>query len=210
MAQNMKTLVKKGYDKIEYEKAFRITSTPNPFEIEFLNSVCERIPSKAKILDLGCGIGIPFDLYLVGKRYALTGVDFCHRHVELARKNVPQAEFIEGDFSELSFPQETFDAVISLYAIFHVPRAEHQSLFTRVYQFLKHGGVILLTLGTSDSEYQEETDWFGAPMVWSSFAPREYEKMLTWIGFHILKTNFEGKPGDEEYHFWLLAEKERL
>lgn len=210
MTQNMKPLVKNGYDKIEYEKAFRINNMPNPFEIEFLNSVCERIPSKAKILDLGCGTGIPYDLHLVEKGHALTGVDFCQRHVELARKNVPLAEFIEGDFSELNFPQETFDAVISFYAIFHIPRTEHQSLFARVYQFLKYGGVILLTLGASDSEYQEESDWLGAPMGWSSFAPKEYEKILTRIGFHILKTNFEGKPGDEEYHFWLLGEKKHL
>ena len=39
-----------------------------------------------KILDLGCGTGIPFDSFLVGNDYQVTGVDIAENHVKKARE----------------------------------------------------------------------------------------------------------------------------
>lgn len=209
---HMQEIVKKGYEENDYDRVFRIIgkTSLDPFEASFFSEVCDRIPScKAKILDLGCGTGIPYDHYLAEKGHLLTGVDFCQKHIAQAIENVPSATFICGDFSKevVAFPDESFDAVISLYAIFHLPREEHSALFERVYRYLKRGGVMLVTLGTSDSAYEENGDWLGARMIWSYYPPKEYEKMLAKIGFNILKTGYEGKPDDQEYHFWLLTEK---
>jgi hypothetical protein len=32
-------------------------------------------------------------------------------------------------------------------------------------------------------------------------------KWLEKLGFYIAKSDFEGRPGDEEHHFWLIAQK---
>ena len=80
-------------------------------------------------------------------------------------------------------------------------------LFQKMNRHLKPGGLILVSLGTSDSEYGEEADWCGAPMAWSTYDPPTYEKVIAEAGFTILKSAFEGRPGDEEYHFWVFAEK---
>ena len=76
-----------------------------------------------------------------------------------------------------------------------------------MHTLLNNGGIILVTLGTSGSEYGEEKDWAGATMAWSTYEPKEYEKMIKDVGFTILEATFEGKPGDEEYHFWVLVKK---
>jgi len=164
------------------------------------------MPKAGSILDLGCGTGIPFDKYLVDQGFQVTGVDITPKHVEHARENVPGASFIEGDFSTMDLKDERFDAVIALYSVFHVPREEQQELFTRMYDMLRDHGVILLTLGTRDSEGTEE-DWTGAPMAWSNYAPATYSTMLSRAGFTIAESEYEGQPGDDEHHWWVLVKK---
>ena len=59
----------------------------------------------------------------------------------------------------------------------------------KIYNLLKQDGIILVTLGTSGSEYGEEQDWCGAPMAWSTYEPEEYKKIMTDLGFKIQPTN---------------------
>jgi len=210
MTKNMRELVKEGYEKSHYDGSiFRKDDKQARIENYFLRRLVKLVPDGARVLDLGCGTGLPVDAYLVKQGFNVTGVDFCLRHINLARRNVPQGEFIEGDLSKVDFDEESFDAVLSLYAIFHLPRKEHEDLFLRIRSFLKDSGIMLVTLGTSDYKYGEEQDWCGAPvMAWSMYDPDRYKEMITKTGFAILDYSFEGKPTDDEYHFWLLAQKE--
>jgi hypothetical protein len=76
-----------------------------------------------------------------------------------------------------------------------------------MHRWLKSRGKILVTLGTSDMDCDTEADRLGAPMIWSSYPPEAYLRILDRTGFTVRKSGFEGAPGDQEYHFWLLAEK---
>lgn len=205
----MRELVREGYEKSHYDgNSFRKDGKFRRIEHHFLSKLARLLPEGAKVLDLGCGTGVPVDAYLIKQGFDVTGVDFCRRLVALARKDVPGGEFIEGDFSKVEFDEESFDAVISLYAIFHIPRKEHEDLFLRMRRFLKPHGLILVTLGTSGNEYGEEKNWCGAPiMIWSTYGPDTYIEIITNVGFTVLEQGFEGEPTDDEYHFWLLAQK---
>ncbi len=203
----MRAIVREGYEKIDYEQSFRLRKELSPFEADLFEQFCSCLPSGARVLDLGCGPGIPYDLHLARRGYSLTGVDFCMKHLRSARRHVPQARLICGDISDISVPDESFQAALSLYTIFHLPRESHKEMFRSIYRTLEPVGVGLLTLGTSDSECGEETDWLGARMVWSSFLPTENEMMLQEANFRILGSRFEGTPDDEEYHWWVLVKK---
>jgi len=205
----MRELVKEGYEKSHYDaSSFRKDGKLTRIEQHFLNKLIRLLPEGERVLDLGCGPGAPIADYLVKKGFDITGVDFCQRLLALAGKNVPQGKFVEGDFSKVEFDEESFDAVISLYAIFHIPRKEHKGLFLRMRRFLKPHGLILVTLGTSGNEYGEEKNWCGAPiMIWSTYDPDTYTEIIANVGFTILESGFEGEPTDDEYHFWLLAQK---
>jgi len=209
MGKDMRKLVREGYEKSHYEgSTFRQDGKFKKIEHYFLRRLVKLLPKSAKVLDLGCGTGIPVDAYLIQQGFDVTGVDFCQRHITLARENVPEGKFINEDFSRVDFNEESFDVIVALYAIFHIPRKEHEGLFLRVRSFLKYNGIILVTLGTSGSEYGEEKDWCGAPiMVWSTYGPDTYREIITNVGFTILGSGFEGEPTDDEYHFWLLAQK---
>jgi len=202
----MRKIVEEGYDKGDYSSAFRIAKEPNQMEKYFLDKLIKLMPKNANVLDLGSGVGIPFDNYLVDNEIKVTGIDISQKHVNLAKKNVPKAKFIKGDFSDYNF-KEKFDAIISFYAIFHIPREEHNKLFLKMYELLNHEGVILVILGAKGYKYYINPDFVGAPMAWSQYNAKEYEHMLRKIGFKIIETTFEGTPEDKEYHFWVLAKK---
>lgn len=201
----MRRIVEEGYEKGDYAGTFRISDQPNKLQERFLNKLLKLLPEKPHILDFGCGTGVPFDKYLVQHGCSVVGVDIAQKHINEAKKHVPTAKFIRGDFSKIDF-EKSFDAIISLYAIFHIPREEHEGLFLQMAGLLKENGKILITLGTSGG-YGEEEGWCGARMAWSTYDPDTYKKLLDNKGFEILEATFEGRPGDEEYHFWVLAAK---
>lgn len=207
MKNEMRKIVETGYDHGDYVAAFRREQTPNAVEKHFLDRLFQLSAQSPRILDLGSGTGIPIDKYLVEKGAEVTGIDISQKHVIQARKNVPQARFILGDFSRIDLAEASFDAVVSIYAIFHIPREEQGALFRKAHGLLKAPGVFLATLGTSDSDYAEQEDWAGAPMAWSTYEPDAYAGLITESGFSIVETRLEGKPGDDEYHFWMLAQK---
>jgi SAM-dependent methyltransferase len=207
MHKDIRKIVKHGYEQGDYPGVFRRDSPPSEMERQFLDRLLSLCPVVPRILDFGCGTGLPVDKYLADHGADITGVDVSPKHLALARANVPSANYVEGDFSQLALTEESFDAVASFYAIFHIPRSEHGDLFAKIARLLKEGGIFLATLGTSDSEYGEEANWTDAPMAWSTYDPETYKRLLGEAGFEILESSFEGKPGDDEYHFWVLAKK---
>ena len=201
----MRKVVRDGYERDEYEKTFRADPVLRRMEAGFLDRLAQELPHNGRVLDLGSGTGLPYDGYLAGKGLRVTGVDFSPKHLALARKHVPQAEYIQGDFTQVAFAPGSFDAVTAFYSIFHIPRREHPALFAKIHRWLKPGGRILFTLGTGDMECDEELEWLVAPMMWSSYPPEENLQILEETGFGVLQTDYEGAPGDAEYHFWLLG-----
>lgn len=143
---DLRKLVEAGYDAGCYEATFRSAVTLKRPEKYFLDKVLEFSLPHPEILDLGSGTGVPIDKYLVERGAKMTGVDFSAKHVTAARMNVPTALFIEDDFSRIEFGEAKFDAVISVYAIFHIPRDEHKTLFHKIHTCLKRRGVFMANL----------------------------------------------------------------
>ncbi len=91
------------------------------------DELISRLDKNSKILDLGCGIGLPYDKYFIKNKVNLTGIDISERHIEIAKKNVKDAKYLVGDFFSKDIKNK-FDAIVSYFAIFHIPRTEHMRL----------------------------------------------------------------------------------
>jgi cyclopropane fatty-acyl-phospholipid synthase-like methyltransferase len=135
----MREIVRRGYNAGDYPGVFRSRSEPNEIEQAFLGTLLGLSPANPTVLDLGCGSGVPIDAYLAAKGARLTGVDFSVKHLVLARRNVPSGRYIEADFSTVDLGAGRFDTVVSLYAIFHIPRDEHKALLEKIAGALKDG-----------------------------------------------------------------------
>ena len=117
-------------------------------------------------------------------------MDFSEAQIELAKKNVPNANFICQDMTRLDFPENTFDGICSYYAIIHIPREEHQPLLANFYRMLKPGGFALLCLGAEHLIDDIDENYLGTRMYWSHYDIETYLKMLKDCGFcsHLVKT----------------------
>jgi SAM-dependent methyltransferase len=166
--------------------------------------LAERLPPRSRILDLGCGAGIPLTERLA-ERFEVTGLDISPRQIELARVNVPGADFIVGDMVTYDFPLQRFDAVVASYSLFHVPRAEHQTLMRKIASWLRPGGFLLANFGVSNHEADYEEDWLGAPMFWSSFDAETERALLAATGFKLLIDQIETVVEDQKSLRWLLV-----
>jgi len=208
MTKMMTDLVASGYDEGRYHEVYRERQHPTPFEKLFLDEFAEGLLAGSRILDVGSGPGIPYDHYLLQKGLVITGIDLSKKHVDLARSYVPEAQYICGNFLDHAFAPESFEAVISLYMLFHIPRDEHRETLLKMYNILKRGGVLLVTVGTEDVPYKEKTDFCGSTMAWSYFDAQTYLDIISSLGFTIVLSLNERDYGSDEKHMWILARKE--
>jgi SAM-dependent methyltransferase len=152
----------------------------------------------------------------LGGHFDVIGVDISDGQLELARKNVPSVDFRLADMSTLDFPDETFDAIVSYYAIFHLPREEHPALLANFRRMLKADGYLLISLGTSGGVgIEEDRLGGGAPMYWSNFDTAANIKMVEDARFDIIWHRLvaeilieEGDdPEDVGHHLFILGRK---
>jgi ubiquinone/menaquinone biosynthesis C-methylase UbiE len=180
---DFKKTVKEGYNAIA--DRYLAERTRDSEDVRLLNEFMDRLPADAKVLDAGCGAGIPIS-QMLSERFQVTGVDFSEAQIGLAKKNVPNAQFLCEDMTKLNFPDSTFDGITSYYAIIHIPREEHQPLLANFHRMLKPGGFALLCLGAEHLVDDVDENYLGTRMYWSHYDTDTYLRMLQETGFQIL------------------------
>ncbi|MCP4424653.1 MAG: class I SAM-dependent methyltransferase, partial [Chloroflexi bacterium] len=161
------------------------------------------LPKEAAILELGCGCGVPVGRILAPD-FDYTGVDISSVQIKRARQLVKNGKFFTADMSQLQYPDERFAAIVSFYAIIHLPLDEQPALLANICRWLQPGGYFMATVGHTAWTGTED-DWLGAEMYWSATDTDTYQQWLTDLGFTLFWTRFipEGDGG----HTLFLAQK---
>ena len=202
---NHKETVKTGYNKIaDRYLAERSRDAEN---VRLLNDFIELLAPRSKVLDAGCGAGIPIT-QMLAEHFDVIGVDFSEAQIKLARKNVPNAHFFCQDMTELDYPDESLDGICSYYAIIHIPRGEHASLLANFHRMLRTGGVALLCLGAEDN-VDDVDEFLGTSMYWSHYNSGTNLQMLKDCGFTIIwAKHIADETCAGAKHLFVLAQKE--
>lgn len=101
------------------------------------------INQNTKILDLCCGSG-QTTKFLLKFSPQVTGLDASFNALERAKKNAPQANYIEGLAEEMPIENNQFDLVYSSVAMHEMTTAQLKDIFTEVYRILNPNGVFTL------------------------------------------------------------------
>lgn len=110
------------------------------------------IKDSDKVLDLGCGNG-RFLHYIAKKKIEYVGLDISEQLIKLASWRVRELagcaaeyEFVVGDLASLPFNDSSFDVVISIATLHHIPSKKlRQKSFQKIAGVLKPGGVFIMT-----------------------------------------------------------------
>ncbi len=205
MAHDPKAIVEAGYDALVDRYAAWAGDGRDPGRERLVPEFMARLPDGARVLDLGCGNGLP-TTRLLAERFEVTGLDLSAGQLEAARQNVPGATFLHGDLTTVELPAASWDGALALYSLSHVPRAEHAAVFDRVARWLVPGGLFLATLGAGDSP-DWTGEWLGRPMFFSSHDRATNVRLLEAAGFEILRDEVVGTEEPEgvvPFH-WTLA-----
>jgi SAM-dependent methyltransferase len=181
-----RNLVRRGYDAVSF--AYRSddgAASPSSAEdvsryAGWVAELAGRLPAGARVLDLGCGAGIPGTRALTGHGLRVIGADFSAVQLGRARRLVPAARLIQADMAELSLRPASLDAVVSFYALIHVPLADQRALFPRIRAWLRPGGWFLAIVGATP--WQGTESYLGAPMFWEHAGTEAYLSWLTAAG----------------------------
>lgn len=179
-----KDLVRRGYDALSWH--YRADDADDGTYGPWLATLRERLPAGARVLDLGCGCGIPVARWLADASHAVTGVDFSPVQLERARRLVPTARFVLADATQVAFPTAAFDAVVCLYMLFHLPLHEQPVLLGRIAGWLRPGGWLLATAAQRTWTGIED-GWLGgpAPMWWSHAGVATYRDWIHRAGLEL-------------------------
>lgn len=141
-------------------------------QVQAADWLAKRLPSGARVLDLGCGTGLPTARQLADAGCQVVGVDLSEGMVELARRNVPEAEFHRADIADLRaggpLDLGRFDAVAAFFSLLMLPRAEIPLALSTIHRLLKPGGLLVLSMVEAD------VDDFAIPFLGSTIRVTGY------------------------------------
>lgn len=116
------------------------------------------------------------------------GVDFSTEQLGLAAERAPNAAVVRGDIAALPFAAESFDAVVSLGVLMHLPNDEQDRALSELVRVLRPGSRLFVSDGAG-AWVGENPDWMGAgvTMTWEITGIDAVVARLAEIGFEVLE-----------------------
>lgn len=207
----------KQYDKIHSNSKYYESRSK---EIPMLEMLSKYYPYRSRVLDAGCGFGLPVLKYFNDNGHVIYGTDISQKSLDVAKSFSPDAIVSRQDTADLKFKQNYFDLIICLHSIMHMPVNRQEKAINDFYNFLVPGGYVYISFATKDYTNQEE---FAGIRPFDSHAlpcfhttPSKYINIFDGIGFEIIKSNNQkienaeyDQYGNKKYNelFYVLARK---
>lgn len=127
---------------------------------EFYPYTANLLPKEtnAEILDLGCGTGLELSEYFkINPSAKITGIDLSKGMLNALKEKFSDKDIalICGSYFDVSFPENHFDAAISVESLHHFTKEEKIPLYKKLFSSLKEGGYFVLTDYFSLSDEEE-------------------------------------------------------
>jgi SAM-dependent methyltransferase len=126
--------------KIEHElEACNIETAPRVMFLSYL-------PKDGNIIDAGCGFG-KWLIFLKNRGYNIKGIDNNHMTITELTKYDKSLQTVFGDILHLQYPDNSFDAYISMGVVEHFKRGPMTAL-KEAHRILRPNGIIFLSTPT--------------------------------------------------------------
>jgi|SRR5579872_285685 len=158
---------------------------------------------ESRVLSIGSGTG-DTELLLATHIGSLTGIDISPRGVDHAARSagelgIRNATFLVGDLDDARLADESFDVIIGVFFLHHLPESIDDELPRRIRRLLKPGGVFYaldpssrrlsgqigkLLVPKLMAKYQTEGEQpLSPPRTWSAFTRAGFDVRRTYYDF---------------------------
>ena len=150
----------------------------------------DSLTTGSRVLDLGCGTGMPTARQLTDAGLEVVGVDLSDRMVRLAQGYVPVGTFHQLDLADLrpGGPRDLgrFDAVAAFFSLLMLPRAEIPLALATIRQLLVPGGLFALSMVEADVD-DFQIPFLGHTIRVSGYLREDLRKLIETAGFDIVE-----------------------
>jgi SAM-dependent methyltransferase len=193
----------KCFDKIceKYYSAYGTNPEYTYFLDEFMHVV-----RKGKILDIGCGVGVPAAKYLVTRGYGIIGVDNSKKMIEAAKQNVPQAEFRNVDICKMDLDEQSYDGAVSFFTFNFMKKKDFEKSFEKIKASIKEEGGLLI--GVIEGDFEGETTLLGEKVYLHKLSEEYLKDLLK--DFHISlveRRDYQAEGEEEQNQLFIIAKK---
>jgi len=141
-----------GYDKFAWFYRKHWCNHYHGWAIEVLQKILwPRLPAGARVLDACCGAGT-VSAAMVARGYRVVGVDCSREMIRIARRDVPEAQFLCADLRDFWLPA-AFDGAVSTFdSLNHILRpGELGRVFRNVRRSLARGGCFAFDMNLEEA-----------------------------------------------------------
>lgn len=155
-------------------------------------------------LDVGCGSSGRFMHELHRAGFTVEGMDVSEKMLELAKLEVPEAEYFQGDIGRCALKKEY--AFISAWdSSFHLPLGLQEPALKTMCDALTPAGILIYTFG-GESEASSLTGGFeGQKFAYSTLGVAKNLELLDQYGCDCIHLEFD--QGTNEKHVYIIARK---
>lgn len=156
-----------------------------------LNEFVSLLPSKGRVLDIGCGAGRDGE-YLKGEGIDVLGIDIAEKLLEEAGKKILVKK---QNFLTMRFKDE-FDGVWCMASLSDVPKEDCAKALKKFYSALKKGGVVYVAVKEGEGEKVIEKERYGGlPRFYAFYKKDELASLLAASGFEVVKSEVSNDNG---------------
>ena len=183
------------YDLIAEWYASERTGSIGVPEVE---SLAAALPPGSRVLDVGCGNGVPLTHALLRAGHRVVGLDSSREMLARFRRNWPKTPIIHGVAQACPFADGVFDAAVSWGVFFHHDRDDQIRAYSSVARVLKPGALFLFT-----ATYEYHAEGIVGTMngvtfpYFSPFSLEEFTHLLRENGLTVLDRHTDS--GDNSY-----------
>ncbi|KAK0246633.1 hypothetical protein LTS09_018227 [Friedmanniomyces endolithicus] len=179
---------------IEYEHAYR----NNPFKRAMVSQAIALLSPGSRILDVGCGTGVPVAQMLSVAGMDVTGTDVAPKMIELARRRV-KGTFEIADMADYK-PKESYDAIFIIYSQLGLEYATFHGAVSRLIHSLRPDGLLAIGQSPADKIPKGDPAWdatntyaegydlpfWGEPFATLMFTREGQRRFLESMGLYIV------------------------